>query len=45
MAEAPDGRIGARPVHWIGERNGLGHFEPVGTRGYRRAKDQASMSR
>ncbi|MFF0476939.1 GNAT family N-acetyltransferase [Streptomyces sp. NPDC004284] len=31
VAEAPDGRIGAYTVHWVDERNGLGHFEPVGT--------------
>ncbi|MER7949415.1 GNAT family N-acetyltransferase [Streptomyces sp. NPDC096079] len=31
LAEAPDGRIGAYAVHWTDARNGLGHFEPVGT--------------
>ncbi|WP_218779456.1 N-acetyltransferase, partial [Streptomyces sp. NRRL B-24572] len=31
LAEAPDGRIGAYTVYWVDERNGLGHFEPVGT--------------
>ncbi|MEU5918867.1 GNAT family N-acetyltransferase [Streptomyces sp. NPDC047141] len=31
VAEAPDGRIGAYTVHWTDERNGIGHFEPVGT--------------
>ncbi|MGW8761627.1 GNAT family N-acetyltransferase [Streptomyces sp. NPDC055815] len=31
VAEAPDGRIGAYTVHWVDTRNGLGHFEPVGT--------------
>lgn len=33
VAEAPDGRIGAYTVYWSDERNGLGHFEPVGTHG------------
>ncbi|MFH8839290.1 GNAT family N-acetyltransferase [Streptomyces sp. NPDC017868] len=31
VAEAPDGRVGAYTVYWSDERNGLGHFEPVGT--------------
>ncbi|MEV0202626.1 GNAT family N-acetyltransferase [Nonomuraea sp. NPDC050691] len=31
VAEAPDGRIAAFTVYWIDTRNGLGHFEPVGT--------------
>ncbi|NUW30052.1 GNAT family N-acetyltransferase [Nonomuraea sp. SMC257] len=31
VAEAPDGRIAAFAVYWTDDRNGLGHFEPVGT--------------
>ncbi|GAA2286750.1 hypothetical protein GCM10010149_36210 [Nonomuraea roseoviolacea subsp. roseoviolacea] len=31
VAEAPDGRVAAFAVYWTDERNGLGHFEPVGT--------------
>ncbi|MCZ0978415.1 GNAT family N-acetyltransferase [Streptomyces diastatochromogenes] len=31
VAEAPDGRVGAYTVYWVDTRNGLGHFEPVGT--------------
>ncbi|WP_225804727.1 GNAT family N-acetyltransferase [Streptomyces sp. NK15101] len=51
VAEAPDGRIGAYAVHWTDERNGLGHFEPVGTheafrrRGLARAVMAESMRR
>ncbi|MFF6844549.1 GNAT family N-acetyltransferase [Streptomyces tanashiensis] len=51
VAEAPDGRIGAYTVHWVDERNGLGHFEPVGTheafrrRGLARAVMAESMRR
>ncbi|MEV4110186.1 N-acetyltransferase [Nonomuraea sp. NPDC049695] len=31
VAEAPDGRIASFAVYWVDTRNGLGHFEPVGT--------------
>lgn len=31
VAESPDGRIAAFTVYWTDSRNGLGHFEPVGT--------------
>ncbi|MEV4426285.1 GNAT family N-acetyltransferase [Streptomyces sp. NPDC053792] len=51
VAEAPDGRIGAYTVYWVDRRNGLGHFEPVGTheafrrRGLARAVMAESMRR
>lgn len=33
VAESPDGRVAAFAVVWFDERNGAGHFEPVGTDG------------
>jgi GNAT superfamily N-acetyltransferase len=31
VVEAPDGRIAAFATYWVDDRNGAGHFEPVGT--------------
>ncbi|WP_066939663.1 GNAT family N-acetyltransferase [Microtetraspora fusca] len=31
VVESPEGRIAAFTVYWTDDRNGIGHFEPVGT--------------
>jgi ribosomal protein S18 acetylase RimI-like enzyme len=51
VVEAPDGRIAAFAVYWVDVRNGIGHFEPVGThrefqrRGLARAAMRYAMRR